>query len=345
MKNSFVTRQRPTLVLLAILVPVSALTYGHAFWLDNSIIIAIFSLMALSVGLCYGQAGILSMATAGFASVGAFGTAILTTRYGLSPYLGLTFAVVGPMLLAYPLARALTRLSPMPLSLATFLLSGILEMAVREGGDFTGGYIGLSGIPRLDVATTAQGMHFLAWGSVLLALFLFISLIHSARGRAINTARHDPLRATADGVAVPHLLASAFAVSAAMAGVAGWLYAHHLTYMGPDSLTTQVSIQAMLMAVIGGARTFLGPVVGAALLLLLTLNLPAAETQGMVFGGILVAVLLVAPGGLLGTNWILLLRSKSVGRDRLQVVQDKEIVVAASGRPAAVNSFTHRVDK
>lgn len=165
MKHSFVMRQRPTLVLLGILAIASGITYGHAFWLDNSIIIAIFALMAISVGLCYGQAGILSMATAGFASVGAFGTAILTTRYGLSPYIGLVFAVLAPMLLAYPIARALTRLSPMPLSMATFLLSGILEIAVREGGDFTGGYIGLSGIPRLSIAETAQGMHFVAWGS------------------------------------------------------------------------------------------------------------------------------------------------------------------------------------
>lgn len=303
MKHTFIQRQRPALVLLAILAVVSVFTYGHPFWLDNSIIIAIFALMAISIGLAYGQAGILSMATAGFASVGAFGTAIVTTRYGLSPYLGLLVAIVGPMLLAYPLARALTRLSPLPLSIATFLLSGILEIAVREGGDFTGGYIGLSGIPRLGIAETAQQMHFLAWGCVLVVLFLYVNLMHSTRGRAINTARHDPLRATADGVAVPHLLASTFAVSAAVAGVAGWLYAHHLTYMGPDSLTTHVSIQALLMAVIGGAQTFLGPVVGAALLLFLTLNLPAAESQGMVFGGILVLVLLLAPRGLLGTNW------------------------------------------
>lgn len=327
MKTSFLERQRPTLVLLAILVPVSVLTYGHAFWLDNSIIIAIFSLLAISVGLSYGQAGILSMATAGFASVGAFGTAILTTRYGLSPYLGLVLAIAGPMLLAYPLARVLTRLSPMPLSLATFLLSGILELAVREGGDLTGGYVGLSGIPRLNIAQTAQGMHFVAWGSVLIALFLFVNLVRSSRGRAINTARHDPLRATADGVDVPHLLAGTFAVSAAAAGVAGWLYAHHLTYMGPDSLTTHVSIQAMLMAVIGGARTFLGPVAGAALLLVLTLNLPAAETQGMVFGGVLVAVLLLAPRGLLGTDWGALWRRQQSRRGRGPV--GPEVVPAA----------------
>jgi branched-chain amino acid transport system permease protein len=341
MKHSLVRRQRPTLVLLGILALVSIVIEGHAFWLDNSIIIAIFSLMAISVGLSYGRAGILSMATAGFASVGAFGTAILTTRYGASPYLGLAFAVVGPMLLAYPVARALTRLSPMPLSLATFLLSMILEILVREGGDFTGGYIGLSGIPRLGIAKTAQSMHFVAWGSVLIALFLSINLIHSARGRAIKTARHDPLRATADGVAVPHLLASTFAVSAAIAGVAGWLYAHHLTYMGPDSLTTHVSIQAMLMAVVGGAGTFLGPVVGAALLLILTLNLPAAETQGMVFGGLLVAMLLLAPRGLLGTNWRALLRGQS-GHRRQPAARGKERPPIAPERAVARISTSHR---
>lgn len=314
MKHGFLYRQRPTLVLLAAVAVLSVLSHGKPFWLDNSIVIAIFSLMALSVGLAYGQAGILSMATAGFASIGAFGTAVLTTRYGLSPYAGLAFAIVAPMLLAYPLARVLTRLSPLPLSIATFLLSGVLEIAVREGGDFTGGYIGISGIPRLAIAPDAQSMHFVAWGFVLLALFLYVNLVRSAFGRAVNTARHDPLRATADGAGVPHLLAGTFAVSAALAGVAGWLYAHHLTYMGPDSLTTHVSISVLLMAVVGGAQNFLGPVAGAALLSLVTLYLPSAESQGMVFGATLIVVLLVAPRGLLGLPWRRWLRRADVER-------------------------------
>lgn len=314
MKYSFFARQRPTLILLAVVVVLSIVSFGKPFWLDNSIVIAIFSLLALSVGLCYGQAGILSMATAAFASIGAFGTAVLTKHYGLSPYVGLAFAIVAPMLLAYPLARALTRLSPLPLSIATFMISGLLELAVREGGDFTGGYIGISGIPRIEIAPTAQSMHFVAWGCTLTVLFLYVNLMRSTYGRAINTARHDPLRATADGVGVSHLLASTFAVSAAMAGVGGWLYAHHLTYMGPDSMTTSVSISVLLMAVVGGSQSFLGPIVGAALLLLVTLYLPAAETQGMVFGATLVIVLLVAPRGLLGTNWRTLLRRPFAGR-------------------------------
>lgn len=300
---------RPLLILIGALVVVTIATWGRPFWLDNSIIVAIFALMALSVGLAYGQAGVLSMATGAFASIGAFGTGIVTTRLGLSPYVGLVVALVVPPVLAWPLARAVLRLSPLPLSVATLLVSLVLEIAVREGGDVTGGYIGLSGIPRLSVAPSPQAMHFLAWGCVLVALLLYINLMDSAIGRAVRTARHDALRATADGVGVPRLLSSVFALSAAIAGLAGWLYAHHLTYVGPDSMTTHMSIQVLLMAVVGGARTFLGPVVGAALLLLVTLFLPAAQTQGMVFGAMLVFVLVVMPNGIVGSWWFARLRS------------------------------------
>lgn len=303
MNNSVWTRQRPTLVLM-LLVGVGAIaTWGRPFWLDNAITVGIFGLMALSVGLCYGQAGILSMATAAFASVGAFGSAILCTRYGLAPAWGLLPALLLPPLLAYPLARAVTRLSPLPLSIATFLLSGLFEIAIREGGDFTGGYIGLSGVPPLPLVQGPQQTFFVVWGVVLVVVALYANLMNSTLGRAINTARHDPLRATADGVDVPHLLAGTFAVSAALAGLAGWLYAHHMSYVGPDSLTTQVSISVLLMAVVGGAGTLLGPLLGTAMLMLVTLYLPAAESHGMVYGGILLAVLVLAPGGLLGTRW------------------------------------------
>lgn len=309
MKHQILFRQRPTLVLLVLVVLGIALCAGRPFWVDNAIMAGIFALMALSVGVCYGQAGILSMATAAFASIGAFGTAILSTRYGVSPWLGLVFAVLAPMMVAYPLARILTRLSPLPLSIATFLISGLVEIAIREGGDFTGGFIGLSGIPGLPGINGTQSMLVLVWAVVLLVVFVYANLMGSTYGLAIRTARHDPLRATADGVDVPHLLANTFALSAALAGLAGWLYAHHLTYIGPDSLTTHMSISVLLMAVIGGAGTLLGPVLGAAVLSLLTLYLPAAETQGMFYGAILLLVLVLVPDGLMGY-----LRGRRAGR-------------------------------
>lgn len=310
MKLRTLDRLRPALILFLIIAALTPFILGNPFWLDNSILVAVFSLMALSVGMSYGQAGILSVATAAFASVGAYATSIVTIHYGLSPVVGLAFAILLPMLLGYPMARAITRLSPMPLSIATLLLSMVLEVAIREGGDFTGGYIGLSGIPKLPFASSLEAMHLLSWGIVIVVIALYANLTNSATGRAVKTARHDPLRATADGVDVPKILASYFALSAAVAGLAGWLYAHHLMYMGPESLTIHVSIKTMLMTVIGGAQTFLGPVVGAAFLTLITLYLPASEAQGMIFGATLVLVLLVAPRGMLGTDWLKLLSRK-----------------------------------
>lgn len=312
MRRKFLSRMMPPLIVVVAIAVITPLISSSPFWLDNSILVAVFALLALSVGMAYGQAGILSIAPAAFGALGAYATAILTTRYDLSPLLGLVAALILPMLLAYPMARAITRLSPLPLSIATILLSLVLELAIREGGSFTGGYIGISGIPALWFAGSQFMMHILGWSLVVLILVLYVNLTESAIGRAVKTAQHDPLRATADGVNVPALLAVYFAISASVAGLAGWFYAHHLTYMGPDSMTMHVSISIVLMAVIGGASTFLGPILGAAFLTLITLYLPAAETQGMIFGAVLILVLIVAPNGMLGTDWKRLFRSGAV---------------------------------
>jgi branched-chain amino acid transport system permease protein len=303
MKINTLQIQRPTLILIGVIAVVTPLIANNAFWVDNSVLFAIFSLFALSVGMSYGQAGILSIATGSFAALGGFGSAIITTRYGASAYLGLLLALVLPVILAYPLARVVTRLSPLPLSIATIVMGSIIEIAIREGGDFTGGYVGLSGIPPIAIANTPFAMHIFAWCCVAVVLYIYCNLINSVFGRAVTTVRHDSLRAVADGVNVPGVLALFFAISSSVAGLGGWLYAHNLSYLGPDSVNIAVSLQVLLMAIVGGVRTPLGPVVGATLLLLLVPQLPAAETQGMVFGGALVLILLVAPQGLIGTPW------------------------------------------
>jgi len=314
MKAVFRHRFAPALLVLIIAALAAPLVLPNAFLLDNAIMIAIFSLLSLSAGMAYGQAGILSIAPAAFASVGAFATGIVTTRYGLPPLVGLAIALLLPMAFAYPMALVVSRLSPMPLSIATLLLSMLLELAIREGGALTGGYSGLSGLPSLSFAPGAQGMYVLSWGLVVAVVLLYANLTDSAIGRAVKTARHDPLRATADGVNVPALLASYFALSASVAGLAGWLYAHYMTYIGPDSLTLHVSINVLLMAVIGGASTLIGPILGAAFLTSITQFLPARGTQGMFFGGALILVLLLAPNGALGTDWKKIFSKK--GRSR-----------------------------
>lgn len=300
MKSTLSARHLPAGSLLVVVAIVGMLAFGRPFWVDTLVMVAIFSMFALSAGISYGQAGIPSMATGTFAAIGAYGTAIATTRYGLSPFVGLAIAVVVPAAVAYPLARAVTRLSPLPLSLATFALAGAAEICIRAGGDFTGSYVGILGIPAIPGVATPRAMFVLAWAVVIVAVVLCTNLLQSPAGRAANTARHDGLRATADGVDVSNVLAGFLSLSASLAGVGGWLYAHYVSYVSPESLNTYLAISALLMAVVGGTQTVLGPILGAALLLILNVFLPAAQTQGMVYGAVLVFALMVVPQGILG---------------------------------------------
>lgn len=334
-------RQLPVLVILAAVLPVTLIIKDSYLWLDTSAIIAIYALLALSAGLSYGLAGILSVAQASFASIGAYATAILTIRYGVSPYLSLICSIALPALIAYPVARAVNRLSPLALAIATLFFGQLVDLAIRDGGDFTGNYIGLSGIPLLPGFSGPLMFHLFSWGIVCVAAFLYANLVDSAWGRAIATLRYDGLRAAADGVDVPRMRTVAFALAAALAGLAGWLYAHHGAYLNPDSLSTPQSLSALLMAVIGGAQFVLGPILGATVLTIILGLLPGQELIGMFYGGLLILVLVAMPRGLIGA----IANVARLGRRKKKKAAPAAIVTpTATAMPASGDTVLSCVD-
>lgn len=193
-----------------------------------------------------------------------------------------------------------TRMPELATALATLALATLLEILARNWDAVTGGYVGIAGIPPIQGFSVGWRFNILVWVFVLIAVVVYENLMNSAHGRALNIVRHDRTRAMADGIAVAPLLSAMLATSGAMAGAGGWLYAHYITYMSPQSLDTYASISALLMAVVGGAGYILGPVLGTFLLSLLARLLPAQEAQGLFYGGALVVILVVAPEGLLG---------------------------------------------
>ena len=286
--------------MLAIAATACAVAPMNPVWLDTVILTGILSLISLSAGLSFGQAGILSMAQGAFAAIGAYATAVCTTRLGLPAWAGLTLAIALPAILAWGLARMVTRMPELATALATLALATLLEILARNWDSVTGGYVGIAGIPPVEGFGAGWRFNILVWTFVVLAVLVYENLMNSAHGRALNIVRHDRTRAMADGIAVAPLLSAMFATSGAMAGAGGWLYAHYIAYMSPQSLDTVASISALLMAVVGGVGYILGPVVGTFLLSLLGKMLPAQEAQGLFYGGALILILVVAPDGLLG---------------------------------------------
>lgn len=321
--------RRNTIVIVVVAAVVCAVAPVRAVWLDLAVLTGILSLIALSAGLCYGQAGILSMAQGAFAAIGAYATAVGATRYGWPPWLALVLALTLPALLAWGIARMVTRMAPLATALATLALGTLVEIVARSWDSVTGGYVGIAGVPPLPGFEKQALFNVLVWAIVCIAVLAYENLMRSAYGRALNGVRHDRTRAIADGVAVAPLLSAMLALSAAMAGVGGFLYAHYISYMSPQSLDTHTSISALLMAVVGGAGYILGPVLGTVLLTLLGKLLPAQEAQGLFYGGTLILILLVARDGLIGAVERLL-------RGRRRETRH-EGPVAGDAAPAAAN--------
>ena len=305
-------RRPNTAIMFVVGVLACAIAPLNPVWLDTIVLTGILSLISLSAGLSFGQAGILSMAQGSFAAIGAYSTAVLASRYGLSAWVGLMLAISLPALIAWGLARMVTRMPELAVALATLALATLIEILARNWDAVTGGYVGIAGIAPVKGFEKAWVFNILVWSFVLVAVLFYENLMRSAHGRALNIIKHDRTRAMADGIAVAPLLSAMMATSGAMAGAGGWLYAHYITYMSPGSLDTHASISALLMAVVGGAGYVLGPVLGTFLLSLLGKMLPAQEAQGLFYGGALIVILVVAPEGILG--WVHRLRDKLAAR-------------------------------
>jgi branched-chain amino acid transport system permease protein len=292
--------------------------------LDTLLVIGTTAVLACSLGLVYGQAGMLSLAQAAFATIGAYASALLTLRLGLSPWLGLVAAIAVPALLAYLLARTVVRLSPLALGIATLLVGEIVVFAISAGGPFTGGFIGLTGIRPAPLLESRQAQVIAAWVVVVVCILILMLISRSQAGRALRVISRDQVLARSLGIDVAARLSAIFALGGAMAGTAGWLYAHSRSFLAPTSLPVLLSLEVLMMVILGGRRAYLGPLMGVVLLTVVVDLLPGVELGAVFYGVALIAALLVIPEGILGTNWA------SIGRRLRSLLRPRRDPVPAT---------------
>jgi branched-chain amino acid transport system permease protein len=327
----------PVVVMIMLVALVTPLIAARPAYLDTSVTIATFSLIAISLGLSYGLGGMLSFAQATFASLGAYATAIVTMKLEVSPLVGLIFSITVPMVLAYGMARLIVRLSPLALGLATLAFSQLVQLLINEGGELTGGYVGLSGIPPIPFLPNLFSGHLFGWFLVAVVLLIYVRLRTSNHGRALRTISTDSVLAASLGIPVTPRLSAAFALSAAIAGMGGWYYAHMRSYLAPSSLSLDLSFMIAIAVIVGGRRTLLGPVFGTVLVVLLQDSLPGSEVHGMFYGAGLILALLVFPEGVLGEDWKGRIR-RGFGRDtsNSDVSELRKASAGAGGHPTKI---------
>jgi branched-chain amino acid transport system permease protein len=277
------------------------------YTMANGVQMAIVAIAPLGLVPLTGYARQISIGQAAFYGTGAYASALLTARAGLSPLLATAVGVAIAAIAAQLIGLLLFRVEGHYLALATIGLGMMCSVAAREL-DVTGRSEGVAGIPPLVLGDLRT--YYVSAGVLFVAVLAVRSLLAARVGRALTAVGETPVAAAACGVDVPARKRLAFVVSAALAALAGSLYAHWVGYVDPSVFGLPVSLQILIVATVGGLRSVWGAPIGAfvivSLLQLSQVALPriseraGGQTELVGNGMALVVALLLLPNGLAG---------------------------------------------
>ena len=276
------------------------------------ILIGIYVILSVSLNLITGYAGLLSIAHAAFYGVGAYVAALLALKLH-SPFLAnIVCAVILSGLLGAIMGIPSLRIRDDYFAIATFAFQVITFSVMNNWVAFTGGPMGLPGIPQPTIFGWKIATHydFLIVVFVLCVVTLWIShkIVTSPFGRVLKVIREDEVFAQAMGKNVASYKVLIFVIGAGMASVAGVMYAYYISFIDPTSFTIMESIFIISIVIIGGAGNIWGSVLGAAVLVILPealrfLGMPsaiAANMRQIIYGALLVIFMLFRPQGFIG---------------------------------------------
>src|ERR1700745_4101260 len=302
--------QRLPVVIFALVMAAIPFVPGvPPFWivlLDN---ICLSALVAMGLVLLTGVGGLTSFGQAAFCGFGAYTTAVLTTAYGLSPWLALPASLIVSGVAAVLLGLVTVRLSGHYLPLGT-IAWGLGLFYLFSKLEFLGRNDGISAIPPLSIGSFRMidpgTIYFAIWVAVLVSAILTMNLLDSRTGRAIRALRRGHVAAEAFGVQTPRTKLLVFIYAAVLAGLFRLLHAHFQRAPNPTPFGAQAGIEYLFIAVVGGAGYVWGGVLGAAIVVILKEVLQSylpmllhgeGQLETIVFGILLVILLQLAPSG------------------------------------------------
>lgn len=295
------------LIILLFILP-SIIKDTYLVFLMNHI--GIYILLVLGMNLLIGFTGQFNFGLAGFYAIGAYTSALLTLRAGLSFWIALPAAgivaaffgvIIGPVL----------KLRGHILVMATIAFAEIVRLVSLNWVSLTRGPAGLPGIPYPRIGpfdlSNEHRFYYLTVTCVIVAYLVIARMINSRVGRALRAIRNDELAAWISGINIVHYKILALAVASFFMGIAGSLYAHLNSFISPHIFTLEETVKVLTMVVVGGSGSIAGSVIGAMVLVFSSEYLRFLQQYRLiVYAGLMLAVLLFAPKGLYGIlKWLI----------------------------------------
>jgi branched-chain amino acid transport system permease protein len=287
------------------------------YYLGLVVEVLVFALFAMSLDLLIGYAGMASLGHAAYFGVAAYATGLLAAKLGWNVWLVLPISLGAAALTALLFGLLALRTRGSYFLMITLALSQVIWGLAFGWRSLTGGDDGLPNIPRPSIGpylslVADRPFYYFVLLLVGVATALLVAIVSSPFGYALRGIRESETRMLALGYNVKAYRLVAFVLAATFAGVAGSLYVYYTRFVSPDYLEVLRSAEVLLMVILGGAGTLIGPAIGAAIIVLLE-NIVSAYTERwlLVVGIIYVLVALCAPSGLIGL-------ARELGRRKLR---------------------------
>ena len=289
------------------LIVLSLPLFVAGYHLHLLIMAAIFTILAVSLGVVIGYAGLLSLGHAAFFGIGAYTSALLFLNFGVSMWWGMLAAAALASIVAFLLGALILRVRGNRFVIVTIAFAEIMRLVAHNWVDVTRGQMGLAGIlpPKLQLLGLAidlnvkENFYYVAVIVAALSLFALSRITRSPLGWGFLALRENETLGESIGVSAYRHAMTVFVIGAFFAGIAGSLYAHYINFIGPDLFYFSYTTIMLVMVVMGGLGTIVGPFVGALVFTLLPEYLRVASEYRLVFfGAILIVGILLVPRGL-----------------------------------------------
>jgi len=299
------------------------------------IMICLYVILTSSFNLLAGYTGQLSMAHAAFFGIGGYASAIMVMRMGMSFWVALPAAAALTGLLGILLGYPGLRMTGHYFVIVTLAFGETIRLIFNNEVELTGGPDGLVNIPSPEPVslqnltidfTSKVAYYYLTLATVSLILFVIYMMIRSRIGRILVSIREDERLAQCLGVDPMKYKIFAFTVSGIFAGIAGSLYAHYIRAISPDAFSFLTMMNILVMAVVGGLGTILGPIIGSIVMTIVSEYLRVfSELRWVVYGLALIMIVMVMPEGIVGRlRHLDMSRTRSRRRSPLARIRDPQ---------------------
>jgi branched-chain amino acid transport system permease protein len=293
-----------SLAFILVFVGLPALVGNNAYLMLILSLSGIFVIASIGLDLLFGYSGQISIGQAAFYAVGAYTSAILTTKLGINVWLAMLAGGVLATAFAALVALPICKLVHMFLALVTIGIGELTHQAIINLPDLTGSFTGVRAIPmpRIgDYVFNVSSYYYIVLAVVVLSLLVKQRIVDSRIGRAFIAIRENTDAANAMGINVTYYKVVAFACSAAFTGIAGALYAHYIGFISPESFTLDQSVLFLTAVLCGGMGTFVGPIIGAVVITVINEAIQVLGSyQMLVYGIFIVVAVIYVPEGLVG---------------------------------------------